>query len=100
MRDVAGFAGNGRHVGVYVREPVGMPLAGIVAGVTAAHGAFELGCNVELRALSAGKIMVGSLEIFADIQSAGVVFEMLWIISPGFECVGRIVQCVMTVGAI
>ena len=77
-----------------------MSLVRIVTGVAAAHGAFELRRNVELRALAAGEVVIWFLQIFADIQDARIVKQMIGFRLLGFICMGRIVQGIVTIGAL
>ena len=97
---MTGFAGDGGHVLVYVGQPVGMSLLRIVAGLAASHGALKLGSDVVLGALPTGKIMVWLLKIFADIQHARVVEQVIGLGLLGLIGMSGIIQRIVAVGAL
>ena len=81
---MAGLASDCVNMGLHIRKPVSVSLVVIMAILTAAHRAFELGRGVELRALSACEVMVGALQVLADLQGARIIKQMLWIVALNF----------------
>ncbi len=71
-----------------------------MARFAATHSALVLGGNGELRALTAGKVVIGTLQIFADRKFARVVEQVFESGTSFFLGVDRVVDREVAVSAL